>query len=59
MTRSIRWLLLGALPIFLILLPTSRADACSVCLAGDPIFDAQGTTAQQQGDFTFYFQARG
>jgi hypothetical protein len=35
------------------------AAACSVCLAGDPLFSTQGTTAQQQGDFSAYFQVQG
>jgi hypothetical protein len=35
------------------------ARACSVCLAGDPIFDTHGTTAQQQGDLSVYFEVSG
>jgi hypothetical protein len=35
------------------------ALACSVCLAGDPVFSSQGTSAQEAGDFSLYFEARG
>jgi hypothetical protein len=35
------------------------ASACSVCLAGDPLFSKDGTTAQQAGDFSVFFQAQG
>lgn len=59
MVRPVRPLLLGALFPCLLLMPTGPAEACSVCLAGDPIFDAQGTTVQQQGDFSVFLQARG
>jgi len=40
-------------------LPVRGAYACSVCLAGDPIFNAQGTTVQERGQFSAYFQVRG
>ena len=43
----------------LILTQPQTATACSVCLAGDPIFSNQGTTAQRQGDFSFFLQAMG
>ena len=59
MSHPVPVLLPTALLLSLVLLPTHRADACSVCLAGDPIFDAQGSTVQQQGDFSVFFQARG
>jgi hypothetical protein len=36
-----------------------EARACSVCLAGDPVFSGQGATAQEQGDVSIYFEARG
>ncbi|HXV35976.1 MAG TPA: hypothetical protein VEC18_02440, partial [Myxococcota bacterium] len=39
--------------------PTIDAAACSICLAGDPIFDSQGVSAQQQGDLTAYLEVRG
>lgn len=35
------------------------AQACSVCLAGDPNFSTHGSSAQETGDFTVYFEARG
>ncbi len=41
------------------LLITGDAVACSICLAGDPIFDSQGATAQQKGDFSAYVEVRG
>lgn len=59
MSRLVRRILYGTLWLCLLVLPSGRADACSVCLAGDPTFDAQGTTVQQQGDFSVSFQARG
>lgn len=59
MLRPVRLLMLGGLPLCLFLLLTGRAGACSVCMAGDPIFDAQGTTVQQAGDFSVFFQGKG
>lgn len=44
------------------LLLLARADAsraCSVCLAGDPNFSAQGTAAQAKGSVSIYFEVRG
>jgi len=38
---------------------TGSARACSVCLAGDPIYDAQGTTVQGAGDFSVFLQLKG
>jgi len=35
------------------------ALACSVCLAGDPLYNIYGASVQQQGSFSAYFQARG
>jgi hypothetical protein len=40
------------------LAPAPRASACSVCLAGDPIYSSNGTTAQTQGDVSAYFEAK-
>jgi hypothetical protein len=60
MLRSLRVLLLGGAVSFVsILTLTERAAACSVCLAGDPFLDAQGTTVQQKGNFSAFLQARG
>src|SRR5262245_37998687 len=42
----------------LLALPGGTARACSVCMAGDPIFDAQGAAAQQEGDFSAYLELR-
>jgi hypothetical protein len=39
--------------------PIGSATACSVCLAGDPLFDALGTTAQARGGVNAYFEVRG
>ena len=36
-----------------------EARACSVCMAGDPNFDANGATAQQVGNFSAYLEVRG
>jgi hypothetical protein len=35
-----------------------RASACSVCLAGDPIFSTHGANAQEAGSFSIYLEAR-
>ncbi|MBW2271195.1 MAG: hypothetical protein JRH16_21805 [Deltaproteobacteria bacterium] len=35
------------------------AQACSVCLAGDPVFDTHGTTVQDPGDFSVYVEVSG
>ena len=42
-----------------LLLTPPQARGCSVCLAGDPVFSGQGTSAQQPGDVSVYFEARG
>lgn len=47
-------ILLSSIPVW----PGSAA-ACSICLAGDPIFSNQGTTAQRQGDFSAFLQVMG
>ena len=36
-----------------------EARACSVCMAGDPNFDANGATAQQVGNLSAYLEVRG
>lgn len=35
------------------------AQACSICLAGDPSFSSQGASAGQRGDFSIYLEVRG
>jgi hypothetical protein len=35
------------------------AQACSVCLAGDPLYDALGTSAQEKGSFSTFLELRG
>ncbi len=59
MLQHHRAFLLGALLLSFVLVQPPPATACSICLAGDPIFSNQGTTAQKQGDFAFYFQVMG
>jgi hypothetical protein len=49
---------LAAAAIALVWNPAS-ARACSVCLAGDPRFSEQGTSAQQAGDVSVYLQLQG
>jgi len=45
---------------FAVLLGTPlAARACSVCLAGDPLFSTQGTSAQREDDLSLYFQVQG
>jgi hypothetical protein len=39
--------------------PLAEAAACSVCLAGDPIYEAEGASAQQKGQFNAYIELRG
>jgi hypothetical protein len=41
------------------LLAQRDARACSVCLAGDPNFSAQGTASQPAGSVNVYFEVRG
>jgi hypothetical protein len=46
----------------LVLLALSAPDpaaACSVCLAGDPVFSSQGASAQAEGDVSVYLQLQG
>jgi len=39
-------------------LAAREARACSVCLAGDPIFSTQGATSQEAGSFSIYLETR-
>lgn len=56
--RSIALALAGCtLLAFVVLSPP--AEACSVCLAGDPTFNTQGTTAQEKGTVSIALEARG
>ena len=59
MSTVVRSFLLGALFVVLVGMPGRPARACSVCLAGDPSFSAQGTSAQAEGDISVYLEARG
>jgi hypothetical protein len=59
MPRGIRFILLGAWLSACFLALPGAAGACSVCLAGDPVFSNQGTTAQKQGDVAALLQIMG
>lgn len=50
---------LGCVLGLIALFTAPQATACSVCLAGDPLFTAQGTSAQEVGSFSAYFEVRG
>ena len=50
---------LAAVAVFAVLVPHRDARACSVCLAGDPNFSANGTSAQPAGSVSVYFEVRG
>jgi hypothetical protein len=47
----------AVLPVALLLVG-ARARACSVCLAGDPIFSSQGTSTLESGRFAVYLEMR-
>ena len=61
--RSTRTHLRAAALVFVtatvLAMPFRQALACSVCLAGDPIYDAEGASAQQKGEINAYFAVRG
>ncbi len=48
-----------AAALFGIASTSGPAAACSVCLAGDPLFSKHGTSAQQEGEVSIYLQAQG
>ena len=56
--RSFQWLAASASLAACLAAPFARANACSVCLAGDPVYSSQGSTAQSAGDVSAYFEAR-
>jgi hypothetical protein len=58
MSRSIRFFAASASLAVGIAWPLENASACSVCLAGDPVYSSQGTTAQSAGDVSVYFEAK-
>lgn len=45
--------------LLLLVAGPDAARACSVCLAGDPNFSAQGSAAQEKGSVSVYFEVRG
>lgn len=51
-------LALASIVAFVIPLAARDAAACSVCLAGDPIFSTEGATSQESGSFSIYLEAR-
>ncbi len=51
------WVLAGALAALALAAGwPGRALACSVCMAGDPVFSTQGASAQSAGDVALYAQ---
>jgi hypothetical protein len=56
---SVRLVATLAVAALALCLRPAPAAACSVCLAGDPRYSEQGSSAQQQGDLSIYFQAQG
>ena len=59
MTPTHRAACLAAVLAISVLTPWRAALACSVRLAGDPLYNIYGASVQQQGSFSAYFQARG
>ena len=55
--RSLR--VIVAFTVCALLSSQRDATACSVCLAGDPNFSANGTSAQPAGTVSVYFEVRG
>jgi hypothetical protein len=59
MSRSLAGAL-GALGCSLLLSFLPRpAQACSVCLPGDPVFSTHGTSSQEAGSFSLFLETRG
>ena len=58
MSRSIRMLVASATLALCFLVSPHRASACSVCLAGDPVYSSQGASGQARGDVSVYFEAK-
>jgi hypothetical protein len=58
MLRSTRTFIVGLAVASCFASAPQRASACSVCLAGDPIYSSNGSTAQSQGDVSAYFEAK-
>jgi len=57
MSRSIR-LFAASVLLAAGVAPLARASACSVCLAGDPVYSSHGTTAQGVGDVSLFLEAK-
>jgi len=59
MRTNFRAAVLALVAVAALAMPFRQALACSVCLAGDPIYDAEGASAQQKGEINAYFEVRG
>ena len=61
MTRASAWgpPLAAACALVLGSAAPERASACSVCLAGDPVFDASGTSVGEVGQWNLFVQGSG
>jgi hypothetical protein len=59
MSRLGRALLCAAFVLAISSAAARTAQACSVCLAGDPIFSTQGSSGQEVGDIAAYLEWRG
>jgi hypothetical protein len=57
-TQLGEFILCGSVLLLLVASPRA-AEACSVCLAGDPTFNSQGTQAQEQGAVSVALEVRG
>jgi hypothetical protein len=52
-------LITSVLFVFGLIVPFQHATACSVCMAGDPVYSSNGTTAQVAGDVSLYLEGKG
>ena len=61
MSRALAWgpPLAAAAAIALCTATPEPASACSVCLAGDPVFDANGASVGEQGQWNLFLQGSG
>ena len=59
MRTNLRAAALALVAVAALAMPFRQALACSVCLAGDPSYDAEGASAQQKGEINAYFEVRG
>jgi len=61
MPRTLAWgpPLVAAAALVLAAATPEPASACSVCLAGDPVFDANGASVGEQGQWNLFIQGSG